>query len=78
MAQWFTEVESGKGYHAIERRPVLAEALRMARKLRVPLVVSKLDRLSRDVAFISKMMAEQVRFIALDAGKDAEPFRLHL
>lgn len=79
VVQWFREVESGKDYHAIERRPILAEALRMARKLRVPLVVSKLDRLSRDVAFISKLMAGRIQFIALDAGgKDAEPFRLHL
>lgn len=77
VARWFREVERGKG-HSIERRPILAEALRMARKLRVPLVVSKLDRLSRDVAYVSKLMAEHVRFIALDAGKDAEPFMLHI
>jgi DNA invertase Pin-like site-specific DNA recombinase len=78
VAQWFTEVETGKGFNAMDRRPVLASALRLARRLKVPLVVSKLDRLSRDVAFIAKLMSERVRFVAIDAGKDAEPFMLHV
>jgi DNA invertase Pin-like site-specific DNA recombinase len=78
VAEWFTEIETGKGYNAMDRRPVLAAALRAAQKRRAALIVSKLDRLSRDVAFVAKLMAERVRFIALDAGKDAEPFILHV
>lgn len=78
VVRWFKEIETGKGHNAMELRPVLAEALRMAKRLKAPLVVAKLDRLSRDVAFISKLMTERVRFVAIDAGKDAEPFMLHV
>src|SRR5262249_25881826 len=53
---WFTEVETGKGSDALERRPQLATALSRAKSLRVPVLVSKLDRLSRDVHFISGLM----------------------
>jgi DNA invertase Pin-like site-specific DNA recombinase len=45
------EVETGKGADALDRRPVLAAALAAARKVKVPIIVAKLDRLSRDVAF---------------------------
>lgn len=78
VAQWFTEIETGKGHNAMDRRPVLKAALAAARRLKAPLVVSKLDRLSRDVAFVSRLMAEKVAFIALDAGKGADPFSLHI
>jgi DNA invertase Pin-like site-specific DNA recombinase len=78
VAQWFTEVETGKGFDAMDRRPVLVEALKTARKLKAPLVVSKLDRLARDLAFTARLMAEGVQFVALDAGKDAQPFVLHI
>src|SRR4051812_46179978 len=43
-----------------------------------PVVVSKLDRLSRDVAFISGLMAKRVPFIVAELGADADPFMLHL
>ena len=74
----FTEVESGKGADAIDRRPQLAEALLMARQRKCAVVVSKLDRLSRDVAFISGLMAQRVPFIVAELGADADPFMLHL
>jgi DNA invertase Pin-like site-specific DNA recombinase len=45
----FEEGESGKGADALDRRPQLGAA---ARKLRGPVIVNKLDRLSRDVHFI--------------------------
>jgi DNA invertase Pin-like site-specific DNA recombinase len=38
----------------------------------------KLDRLSRDVAFVSGLMAERVPFIVAELGADADPFMLHL
>jgi len=76
--QWVTEVETGTGADALNRRPKLAEALKAARKLKAPVIVSKLDRLSRDVAFISGLMAEKVPFIVTELGPDVDPFVLHL
>lgn len=76
--QWVTEVETGKGADALSRRPKLAEALKAARKLKAPVLVSKLDRLSRDVAFISGLMSEKVPFIVTELGSDVDPFVLHL
>ena len=73
-----TEVETGKGTDALDRRPRLAAALSMARRERCPVVVAKLDRLSRDVAFISGLMAQRVPFIVAELGADADPFMLHL
>ena len=72
------EVETGKGSDALDRRPKLAEALAKARKLKVPVVVAKLCRLSRDVAFISGLMAQRVPFIVAELGADADPFMLHI
>jgi Resolvase, N terminal domain len=56
----FVEIETGKGSDALDRRPKLAEALAKARKAKAPVVVAKLCRLSRDVAFISGLMAQRV------------------
>jgi DNA invertase Pin-like site-specific DNA recombinase len=54
IASEFTEVETGKGADALDRRPQLAAALVEARRQgKAPVVVAKLDRLSRDVHFIS-------------------------
>jgi DNA invertase Pin-like site-specific DNA recombinase len=72
------EVETGKGSDALDRRPVLREALAQARKLKASVVVAKLDRLSRDVAFISGLMAQRVPFIVAELGADCDPFMLHV
>jgi DNA invertase Pin-like site-specific DNA recombinase len=72
------EVESGKGSDALSRRPQLAAALAAARKAKCAVVVAKLDRLSRDVAFIAGLMAQRVPFIVAELGEDADPFMLHL
>lgn len=72
------EVETGKGSDALERRPVLREALATARKARAAVCVAKLDRLSRDVSFISGLMAQRVPFIVAELGADADPFMLHI
>ena len=74
----FVEVETGKGADALERRPQLAAALAAARRARCSIIVAKLDRLSRDVAFIAGLMASRVPFIAAELGADADPFMLHL
>src|SRR6266436_5423094 len=73
-----TEIETGKGADALDRRPQLAAALGQARKARCPVVVAKLDRLSRDVHFISGLMSHRVPFIVAELGADADPFMLHL
>jgi DNA invertase Pin-like site-specific DNA recombinase len=74
----FVEAESGKGADALDRRPQLAAALSAARRAKCPVIVAKLDRLSRDVAFISGLMAQHVPFIVAELGADADPFMLHL
>src|SRR5688500_9397586 len=74
----FEEIETGKGSDAIDRRPQFAAALAAARQAKSPVLVVKLDRLSRDVAFISGLMAQSVPFIVAELGADAYPFMLHL
>lgn len=68
----FVEVESGKKV----RRPQLDEALRLCRKTKATLVIAKLDRLARNVHFISGLMEAGVAFRAVDSAKD--PFILHI
>ena len=84
VADEFTEVETGKGADALERRPVFATALQRAKKLlqrakklKAPIVVAKLDRLSRDVAFIATLMTKKVEFVAAD-DPTKSPFMLHI
>ena len=74
----FVEFESGKGADALDRRPQLAAALAAAKGSKCSVVVAKLDRLSRDVAFVSGLMAQRVPFIVAELGRDADPFMLHL
>jgi len=74
----FVEVETGKGADALDRRPQLAAALSAARRADCPVVVAKLDRLSRDVAFIAGLMAQRVPFLVAELGADPDPFMLHL
>ncbi len=74
----FVEVETGKGSDALDRRPELAAALAKARVLRCPIAVAKLDRLSRDVHFISGLMSHRVAFVVAELGPDVDPFVLHL
>lgn len=74
----FVEVETGKGADALERRPQLTAALNAARKRKGSVVVAKLDRLSRDVHFISGLMSHKVPFIVTELGAGVDPFILHL
>lgn len=78
VAESFCEVETGKGSDALERRPQLKAALAQAKKLKCPVVVAKLDRLSRDVHFVSGLMAERVPFVVAELGEGADPFMLHI
>ena len=74
----FVEIETGKGSDALERRPQLRDALALARRNKAAVVVAKLDRLSRDVAFIAGLMSHRVPFIVAELGADADPFMLHI
>lgn len=74
----YTEIETGKGADALDRRPKLAAALEVARKQDASVCVAKLDRLSRDVHFISWLMTRKVPFIVAELGAQADPFLLHI
>ena len=58
----FTEVESGRK----NNRPQLAAALALAKKQKATLVIAKLDRLARNVHFISGLLESNVQFVAAD------------
>src|SRR6516164_4722599 len=58
----FTEIETGKR----NDRPELKEALDLCRKRKARLVIAKLDRLSRNLAFIATLMDSGVEFVAVD------------
>lgn len=58
----FTEVESGKRAD----RPQLALAVAAAKRARATLIIAKLDRLSRNVAFIANLMDAGLDFVACD------------
>lgn len=78
VVETFAEVETGKGSDALDRRPQLAAALAAARRRRCPVLVAKLDRLSRDVHFIAGLMAQRVPFLVAELGADVDPFMLHI
>lgn len=78
IAGEFVEVETGKGADALEKRPMLAAALKKAKSLGCPIAVSKLCRLSRDVHFISGLMSKRVSFIVAALGRNIDPFMLHI
>jgi DNA invertase Pin-like site-specific DNA recombinase len=78
IAAEFVEVETGKGADALERRPKLKAALDQAKALGCKVAVSKLDRLSRDVHFISGLMTHRVGFVVTELGPDIDPFMLHI
>jgi DNA invertase Pin-like site-specific DNA recombinase len=83
VVETFTEVETAKG-DTLARRPKLEAALKAAKRIKdddyryAPVIVAKLDRLSRDVAFISGLMTRKVPFICADLGRDTDPFMLHI
>jgi DNA invertase Pin-like site-specific DNA recombinase len=74
ISQTFSERESGSD----DYRPELDRALAVAKKLKAPVMVAKLDRLSRDVHFVSGLMKHRVPFVVTELGLNVEPFTLHL
>jgi DNA invertase Pin-like site-specific DNA recombinase len=74
LAAEFVEIESGK---RSDNRPQLVAALAACKKQRAKLVVAKLDRLSRNMAFIATMMDSGVEFVAVD-NPHATRLTLHI
>lgn len=70
----FQEVESAKSH---KNRPQLLAALAECRKQRATLVIAKLDRLARNVAFISALMESDAEFVCCD-NPHATPLMLHM
>src|SRR3954466_1761959 len=62
LAAEFTEVESGRK----NDRPELAKGLALCRRIGATLIIAKLDRLARNVAFVSNLMESGVEFVAVD------------
>jgi len=73
LANAYTEVETGK----LADRPELARALAHCRRSKATLVVAKLDRLARNVAFLSALMDSKVPFLACD-NPHANRLTLHI
>ena len=73
MVQEFTEVESGKR----SDRPELEKALRLCRVQKCTLLVAKLDRLARNVAFTAALMEAKVKFVAVDLP-EANELTIHI
>lgn len=74
----FEEVETGRGSDALERRPLLAEAMKLAIEYDCYIAVARLDRLSRSVHFISWLMEKHFKFVVCEYGFQADPFVLHI
>lgn len=77
LVKEFIEVETGKGANALDKRPQLKEALTACRKSGAILIIAKLDRLARNVHFISGLMESKVKFIACDLP-EANELTLHV
>jgi len=73
----FIEVETGKGSNALSKRPELVAALATAKRAKAGLIIAKLDRLARNVHFISGLMETGVEFAVADMP-NADRFQLHL
>ncbi|RDB02306.1 recombinase family protein [Runella aurantiaca] len=62
LAGSFTEIESGRK----NNRPQLLDALSECKRIKAILIIAKLDRLGRNVAFIANLMESRVQFVAVD------------
>lgn len=78
IQSWYQDIQTGGGADALIMRPGLAQALRDGKLQKCPLIVAKLDRLSRNVHFISGLMEHSVHFMIAALGKDCDAFTLHI
>lgn len=65
----FTETETGKGADALAKRPQLRAALELCKKEKATLIIAKLDRLARNVHFVSGLIETGCDFVAADMPK---------
>jgi DNA invertase Pin-like site-specific DNA recombinase len=72
-----TEVETGTGASGLAKRPQLRAALDLCRRSGAILIIAKLDRLARNVYFVSGLMEARVRFVACDLP-EANELTLHI
>jgi DNA invertase Pin-like site-specific DNA recombinase len=59
----YIEIETGSG----KARPILVQSIAQCRRMKATLLIAKLDRLGRNVAFVSSLMESDVDFVAVDA-----------
>ena len=78
IKSWYQDIQTGAGKDALLMRPGLAAALKEARAARCPLIVSRLDRLSRNVHFIAGLMEHKIHFVVALFGRDVDNFTLHI
>ncbi len=78
IRSWYQDIQTGAGADPLILRPGLATALNEARAVQCPLIVSRLDRLSRNVHFIATLMEHAVHFIVAQLGRDCDHFTLHI
>jgi DNA invertase Pin-like site-specific DNA recombinase len=62
----FVEVETGKGADALDKRPQLRIAIAECKKQKATLIIAKLDRLARNVHFISGLLETGIDFVCAD------------
>lgn len=74
LLEELVEIETGTSKR---RRPILTQAIERCRLTGATLVIAKLDRLARNVAFVSGLMESGVDFVALDVPQ-ATPFTIHI
>jgi DNA invertase Pin-like site-specific DNA recombinase len=73
----FLEVETGKGADPLSKRPQLRLALELCKKTGATLLIAKLDRLARNVHFVSGLMESKVSFVACDLP-EANQLTIHI
>jgi hypothetical protein len=75
VRSWHQDIQTGAGEDALLLRPGLAAALKEAKSVRCPLIVSRLDRLSRNVHFITGAHGAQSALYRRSARERLRPLR---
>lgn len=79
VSEWFVDVKSGKDIDAFEKRPQLKMAFDTALALGCTVIAAKVDRLSRNVAFVASILeTNPVRFVTAQTGDEADNVMIHI
>lgn len=76
IGDWFTE--TGSGGLGLDKRPILSEAIELAKQYDVYLITSKLDRLSRKAALVSNMLDDKFKFVTVEHGFQSDDFVMRI